>query len=149
MRFTSHSLQETSAIAAQIVGDLSHKKTKSEATLVCLSGHLGAGKTTFVQAVAKHLGVVEEITSPTFVIMKQYPLRHAPWSQLIHIDAYRLESGSELQMLDFEKLVADPRNIILIEWPENVKEILAGAKDKTVITFELAERNDERILTVS
>jgi tRNA A37 threonylcarbamoyladenosine biosynthesis protein TsaE len=47
-----------------------------------------------------------------------------PWTRLVHIDAYRLESARELEVLNFEKLVEDPNNLILVEWPENVKEIL-------------------------
>lgn len=47
-----------------------------------------------------------------------------PWKRLVHIDAYRLESARELEVLNFEELVDDPNNLILIEWPENIKEIL-------------------------
>lgn len=104
------------------------------AIVVGLSGHLGAGKTAFVKCVAKELGITQEITSPTYVIMKTYDIdgdfvaknfglngsEEIPWKKLVHIDAYRLEKPEEIQVLDWEGLVSDKENIILIEWPENV-----------------------------
>ena len=100
-----------------------------DAFVVGLSGHLGVGKTAFTKEIAKIIGVKQEITSPTFVIMKIYETQNERWSRLIHIDAYRLERGEELQAVDFEKLVSDKRNLILIEWPENVQTILEGVED--------------------
>ena len=134
--YTSHSLDETRAIAAEWLKLISEKYAgHDEALIVGLSGHLGAGKTAFVKAVAKELGVAEEVTSPTFVLMKIYGIDQAksgssegtvkgPWCRLVHIDAYRLEKREELEALRFEELVADKANLILIEWPEN-----AGLKD--------------------
>jgi tRNA threonylcarbamoyladenosine biosynthesis protein TsaE len=125
--FTSHSIAETEAIAAQWLKDISDKYTdKDEALIVGLSGHLGAGKTAFVKAVAKALGIKEAVTSPTFVLMKLYGLnpigtfKGFPWKRLVHIDAYRLERPEELEALDWEDLVADKNNLIMVEWPENV-----------------------------
>ena len=133
---TSHSLAETEHIAENWLGLISNKYADhDEALIVGLSGHLGAGKTAFTKAIAKLLGVTEEVTSPTFVIMKMYDLKYeaknstsqtgakiveTPWKRLVHIDAYRLERREELGALDWEKLVADRNNLILIEWPENV-----------------------------
>ena len=129
--FTSHSLAETEQIAKDWLIDISNKyKSNKEALVVGLSGHLGAGKTAFVKAIAKILGVKEEVTSPTFVIMKIYEISvtskqkteglAVPWKRLVHIDAYRLERREELDVLEWEKLVADKDNIILVEWLENV-----------------------------
>jgi tRNA threonylcarbamoyladenosine biosynthesis protein TsaE len=148
MTFTSRSLQDTAVAAQNILGNLAEKLHTDQATIVGLSGHLGAGKTAFVKAAAKHLGLGEEITSPTFVIMKQYPLSGAAWKQLIHIDAYRLEAGKELHVLDFGKLAADKDNLILLEWPENVREVL-GQFELTTITFELSGNGEERTITVT
>jgi tRNA threonylcarbamoyladenosine biosynthesis protein TsaE len=97
------------------------------ATLVTLSGELGAGKTTFAQAVAKALGVEEHVTSPTFVLEKIYELESAPFRRLVHIDAYRLEGGAALKALGFAELSADPDNLILLEWPERVADGLPSA----------------------
>lgn len=118
----SHSLEETQKLAKDWLASL--PQPTDEATIVGLYGNLGAGKTAFTQAVARELGITEPTTSPTFVIEKLYETTHPFLKRLIHIDAYRLEAGRELQALDFEKLVENPNNLILIEWPENVKEIL-------------------------
>src|SRR5690606_17960542 len=78
-----------------------------------------------VQALAGTLGVTEAVTSPTFVIMKRYPLGAGqPFSKLIHIDAYRLESPEELAVLGFQDELNDPRNLICIEWAEKVGDLL-------------------------
>ncbi len=128
--FTSNSLAETEKIAADWLAGISMKHADAdEALIVGLSGHLGAGKTAFVKAVAKSLGVTEDVTSPTFVIMKLYEINAAsPWKRLIHIDAYRLERAEELEALGWEQLVADKNNLILVEWPENV-----GLKDFSML----------------
>jgi len=130
--FTSHSLEETKQIAKDWLVSISNEQNakskldREEAFVVGLSGHLGAGKTAFTKCVAEILGIEEIITSPTFVIMKSYEIEtlNFPWKRLIHIDAYRLERMEELEVLEWEKLVADKNNLILIEWPENV-----GLKD--------------------
>ena len=133
---TSHSLAETKQVAKNWLFSISNTYANHDGALVVgLSGHLGAGKTAFTKAVATLLGVEEEITSPTFVIMKMYSINdqvsiindqkgaqtvETPWKRLVHIDAYRLEKREELVALDWEKLVADKNNLILMEWPENV-----------------------------
>ena len=113
----------------------------SAATVLALSGELGAGKTTFAQAVAKKLGVEETVNSPTFVIEKIYPVKplrdHAAssllekhghgvsmFNRLVHIDAYRLKGAEELHALGWDELIADPENLIIIEWPEHVEDAI-------------------------
>ena len=114
--------------AAEFVAALAHGA--SAATVIALSGELGAGKTTFTQAAAKALGVEETVNSPTFVIEKIYqlPLDSArgenKFSRLIHIDAYRLKSAEELTHLGWDDIIVDPLNLIIIEWPEHVEEAI-------------------------
>ena len=91
------------------------------AAVIGLSGHLGAGKTAFVKAVARELGVAGEVTSPTFVIMKIYETEHQVFKRLVHIDAYRLERRADLEALRFEEIVSDPNSLVMIEWPENAE----------------------------
>ncbi len=121
-KILSKSLDATARVADDWLASLEKKET--EALVVGLSGNLGSGKTAFVKAVAAALGVDEMVTSPTFVIEKIYKTKNSDFPRLVHIDAYRLESARELEVLNFEELVEDPNNLILIEWPENVKEIL-------------------------
>ena len=129
----THSLEETQKLANDWLFSISKKE--DEATIVGLYGNLGSGKTTFTQAVARELGIKENITSPTFVIEKLYKTNNPVFARLIHIDAYRLENGRELQVLDFEELVDNPNNLIIIEWPENVKEILPENHLKILCEF--------------
>jgi len=122
MREKLNGTDETVEYAREFVARLSPKK--DAAMVVALSGELGAGKTTFVQAVARVLGVEETVTSPTFVIEKVYELDNQKWNHLIHIDAYRLESPHELEVLGWREIVAEPSNLILIEWPEMVAGLI-------------------------
>lgn len=94
------------------------------ATVLGLFGELGAGKTTFVQALAKALGITETVTSPTFVIEKIYRLTRKPFERLIHIDAYRLESERELVSLGWEDFVKNPKHLIVVEWADKVEHLL-------------------------
>ena len=139
----SKSLPETGKIAEDWLEKVSNNSNDDSALVVGLNGHLGSGKTAFVQAVADALGIKEHTTSPTFVLMKIYETRHAKFNRLVHIDAYRLEKPEELEALDFERLVADSRNLILIEWSDNVKEALPV--EYLRIDFEAVGENERKI----
>lgn len=112
---------EAGRFAASITPHTSH------ATLVTLSGELGAGKTSFTQGMAQALGISEPITSPTFVLEKIYSLDGQVFSRLTHIDAYRLEGEKSLSPLGFDDLYADTKNLIVLEWPELVASQLPQA----------------------
>ena len=138
--FTSHSLEETKKFAKAFLDSLTPKE--GEATIVGLYGNLGAGKTALTKVLAEELGIRESVTSPTFVIEKIYETQHPIFKRLIHIDAYRLENGAELQVLNFEELVENPNNLIVIEWPENVKEILP--EDHVRVRCEFVDENSRQ-----
>ncbi len=91
----------------------------STAHVVGLSGDLGAGKTTFVQEVARALGARGTVTSPTYVIVSSYDIQHPVFTTLVHMDAYRL-SEAELHTVAWEKYIANQSNLVLVEWPERV-----------------------------
>jgi tRNA threonylcarbamoyladenosine biosynthesis protein TsaE len=91
------------------------------AHILALKGDLGAGKTTFTQTLARELGIHEHVTSPTFVIMKSYPVQgHRIIQTLTHIDAYRIEDEIEMNALGYTALIHDPHRLIVIEWPERI-----------------------------
>lgn len=114
------------------------------ATLVTLSGELGAGKTAFTKAIARTLGVEDIVNSPTFVLEKIYGLTKSIFKRLVHIDAYRLEKGSDLASLGFDELLQDAGNLILLEWPENV----ADALPKPAMRISLVvDDDDSRVLS--
>lgn len=103
------------------------KQKNPNATTIALSGDLGAGKTTLAKEIALAIGVVEHVSSPTFVIMKIYPIDTdiCEFKKLIHIDAYRLQSSKELFQLGWEDIGADKNNLIIVEWPEYVPECIS------------------------
>src|SRR3989344_6987717 len=108
MRRDVHTLEQFQATAQDFV--LRLKPLPDRATVVGLYGDLGSGKTTFVQAVAKALGVSGHVNSPTFLIMKSYKLSTFNFQLLTHIDAYRLKSSDELKKFRLDELLANPQN---------------------------------------
>jgi tRNA threonylcarbamoyl adenosine modification protein YjeE len=89
--------------------------------VLALDGPLGAGKTTFSQILAASLGVVRELQSPTFALMRSYPVPGAgAVKRIIHVDAYRIEHLKEWTVLDLDEELADGRSVLLLEWPENL-----------------------------
>lgn len=144
MKFLSKSVEETDKIAADFLTQINLRDAKPSATVVGLFGDLGSGKTTFSQALGRHLGITEFMTSPTFVIEKIYPLdAKCKFKNLIHIDAYRLEKGEELSVLGFKGLLEDKNNLILLEWPERVSDILPN--DLIKVSFKFISENEREI----
>jgi tRNA threonylcarbamoyladenosine biosynthesis protein TsaE len=102
---------------------------KRAATVVALQGDLGAGKTTFTQQLASELGITETLQSPTYVLMKSYPLSfknpypgiEGRFDKLVHIDAYRLEKPEEFAALKPETFLQDPKALVVVEWPEKIE----------------------------
>ena len=117
------------------------------ALVLTLTGELGAGKTTFTQGFVAGLGIKEEVSSPTFLIMKKIELHkhllkvksaklkvQSKFKSLYHLDCYRLKNEKDLIDLDIKEIIEDRENIILIEWPEKIKKILP--KNLIKISFE-------------
>jgi tRNA threonylcarbamoyladenosine biosynthesis protein TsaE len=113
--------------------------------LVILSGPLGAGKTTLVQGIGAGLGVRGPVTSPTFVIARVHPPLAGPGPLLVHADAYRLGSISELDDLDLD---ADMTGAVtVVEWGEGLAEGLA--EDRLEISIELDPGSQARTVRLN
>ncbi|MEI6144251.1 MAG: tRNA (adenosine(37)-N6)-threonylcarbamoyltransferase complex ATPase subunit type 1 TsaE [Candidatus Berkelbacteria bacterium] len=134
MDHISNSLSETENLAKKFL------KENPEVKLVGLVGDLGSGKTAFVKGLASFLGVERNITSPTFVIQKIYK---GDDQQLIHIDAYRLSSKHDLEAVGFEEFLSDSKNIIAIEWPEQV--FSQFPVNMRIINFSYVDENSRKI----
>ncbi len=145
MGVLSKSLAETKAVAQDFLAKIGDLGKKNIATVVGLHGDLGSGKTTFTQAVAEILGVEDRVTSPTFVIMKKYEITKSgsAWKYLIHIDAYRLDKAEELAKLNWQEIIQNPDNLVLLEWPERVAEILPP--DLISINFKFIDEATRQI----
>ena len=141
MEFLSKSVEETKKIAADFANFLEIKHEEDRATIVGLYGELGAGKTTFMKYLAESFGITETIQSPTFVIEKIYELRNKNFKHLIHIDAYRIEKEAEMLNLGWREIIADPKNLICIEWPERILSLLPP---HIVLRFEHEETGENQ-----
>lgn len=109
--------------------------------LVTITGELGAGKTTLVQAICSGYGVTEDITSPTFALVHEYS---APKSMVYHLDLYRLDSPSQLDALAWDEIVAG-KGIVLVEWPERAGDRVP-AGHVTLSLQHLPDDPDRRLL---
>ncbi len=136
----SKNLAETSKIASDFIASL---KPAKRACVVGLFGELGAGKTTFTRSAAEVLGVEETVNSPTFVIERIFSVPNGAFKRFIHIDAYRLVHGQDLINLGWNEIVQDPENLIFIEWPEKVLDILP--EDRIEVQFEHLNEKSRQI----
>ncbi|MBU62656.1 MAG: tRNA (adenosine(37)-N6)-threonylcarbamoyltransferase complex ATPase subunit type 1 TsaE [Opitutae bacterium] len=96
--------------------------TLPENFTLLLDGSMGAGKTFFASALAHALGVKEQVSSPTYDIVNIYASSSV---NLVHVDAYRLESSKDAENLGIEELLIPPW-ILLVEWPQKVPELVFG-----------------------
>lgn len=141
--------QNIKEVAEYLISLCNERVSTDKALLVFLSGDLGAGKTTATKTIARMFGIQEDITSPTFVILKRYEIPEGSgvrFKNLIHIDAYRLQSYEELKKISFEKYLQDSGNIILLEWPEMVAD--GGLVADVVVKIEHGEVEGERVVEV-
>lgn len=127
---------ETQKLGEDLAKDLLKRGAEKQARVLGLTGNLGGGKTTFMQGFAKGLGIKDKILSPTFVIMKHF-------GNFYHIDCYRINKPEEILELGFEKIIASPKNIIAVEWPEKIKKFLPA--DTIYIDFEFVDDNTRKI----
>lgn len=132
MQKISKNLEDTAEIAKDLISTLEKGEM---ATILALEGDLGAGKTTFTQELGKLLGVEDNMHSPTFVIEKIYNIDWNGFEKLIHIDAYRLESETELLHLGWEEVVREPENLVVIEWPERVPGLMPSHAKRIKFKF--------------
>ncbi len=115
-------LDELAQIAGEVVADCEQNEAPR---VIALHGDLGAGKTAFVKEISRILAIQEEVTSPTFGIMKSYHVpMHTQFQTLTHIDAYRIDDVDEMRVLRFQELLEDKARLVCIEWPERIQSVL-------------------------
>jgi tRNA threonylcarbamoyladenosine biosynthesis protein TsaE len=130
IEFTSHSPEQTRRVGMRLGAML------RSGDLVCLSGDLGSGKTTLVQGIAQGWGSLDQVSSPTFVLVNQY--RRPDGAALHHMDAYRMRDAAEAEDLDLDFFLET--GALILEWPERIKEILPAQR----IWVELSYVADEK-----
>lgn len=122
-----HSVQESEKLAQALAN-----RIRGKAILILLEGDLGAGKTTFVKALGKALGVTKVINSPTFTILKSYRMEDQRF--LHHMDAYRMEGIT--QDLGFEEIWEEDA-ICVVEWPHFIRNQLP--KDALSVQIDVVD----------
>jgi tRNA threonylcarbamoyladenosine biosynthesis protein TsaE len=108
---TTYHLDSLATVVAKIWELIKDEK------VVAFKGEMGAGKTTFVSALAKHIGITDEVSSPTFSIINEYA-NTATHSKIYHLDLYRIDDITELMAIGIEDLIESEYEIMLIEWPQ-------------------------------
>ncbi len=134
--------QETQKIAEILAKEINKKPSKKPLVLA-LAGELGAGKTTFIQGLAKGFGIREKVLSPTFLILKKFKI--AKSRNLVHIDLYRLNKPKELLNLGFREIIKNPKNIVVIEWADKIKKLLPR-KNIIRLDFKWLSINKRKII---
>jgi len=108
-------------------------KNRKGGDILAITGPLGAGKTTFVQALAAELGIKKTPQSPTFSLMRSYAIpRHETLKRLVHVDAYRTLNENELLALDLDEELLEPGTLLVIEWPDKIPHWIARHVDRVI-----------------
>lgn len=136
MKIEVGNLEGTQALAKKLAQNL------ELGSVIELVGNLGAGKTTFTQALGKALGVSRPIKSPTYSIVKEYPI---PGGLFVHIDAYRLEEGGA-DTIDLDSYL-NQNAILVVEWAQFIEEYLPD--DRLVVEFQTSDHWDQRTIIIS
>lgn len=137
MEYISNSAQETEALGERLAARL------RPGDVIAYTGDLGAGKTAFTRGLARGLGVIDRVTSPTFTIVNEYEGGRLP---LFHFDLYRMDSPEELFDIGWEDYLARG-GVCAVEWSENVAEALEA--DCLRVDIRRGERDNQRIITVT
>lgn len=116
-------------------------KTFKGGEILALIGNLGSGKTTFLQGLAAGLGLKTKIKSPTFLICSHYPNKN-----FYHFDLYRLKNQRELLDLGFTEIIADPKNIVAIEWADKLKRHFP--ENTICLEFRYGHNPRERVISL-
>ena len=132
---TTASADETRELAASLAGVLPVDVT------LALHGNLGVGKTTFVQGLARGFGIAGHVTSPTFTI---YTLHHGARRTLVHLDAYRLDGGAQLEELMLDDFLTSPY-CVAVEWPERIADWLPADAWHLELAIVAGERHTLRL----
>jgi tRNA threonylcarbamoyladenosine biosynthesis protein TsaE len=111
----TYTLEQINAAAMQSIKSSNNRKIWS------FEGEMGAGKTTIIKAICNTLGVIDEVSSPTFSLVNEYKTKDG--KTIYHFDFYRIKKIEEVYDIGYEDYFFSG-NICLIEWPEKIKELL-------------------------
>jgi tRNA threonylcarbamoyladenosine biosynthesis protein TsaE len=110
----------------------------NQAVVLALFGELGSGKTTFIRGLAAGLGISKRIISPTYVLLRSYPVPTGAFTLFIHVDLYRLSNPAEVRVLALADFWEKQNYLLAIEWPE----MIAGQLPSRTIRLDFANINE-------
>lgn len=145
-QYLTNSAKETKNLAKILALEAVKTKRNKGALVFGLVGDLGSGKTTFIQGFIRGLGIKKRVTSPSFLMMRNYKLRAKNYAKVYHIDAYRIKNPKELLVLGLKEILAGPKNLVLIEWADKIKRILP--KNAIWINFKYGKKENERVINI-
>ncbi len=127
----TYTLEQINAAAMQSIKSSNNRKIWS------FEGEMGAGKTTIIKAICHTLGVIDEVSSPTFSLVNEYKTKDG--KTIYHFDFYRIKNIEEVYDIGYEDYFFSG-NICLIEWPEKIKELL---KEEDVYKIKIEKVGDD------
>ena len=134
-KITTNNFEETQQVGFDFA------KTLKGGEVLALYGDLGAGKTTFMQGLAKGLGITRTIISPTFIIMRTYQVGTR---NVYHVDLYRIEGERDVDGLGLFELFNQQENIVAIEWPDKIENLLPEKRINIYFTYLGDEKREIR-----
>jgi tRNA threonylcarbamoyladenosine biosynthesis protein TsaE len=134
MQLKINSINHLAKAAAELLPAIAEKK------IIAFYGEMGAGKTTFIKALCKQMGVTEVVSSPTFSIINEYKL--AAEKKIYHFDFYRIKNISEAFDMGYEEYFFS-NNYCFIEWPEKIEQLLPPQ----VFKIKIEQKGNERIIS--
>lgn len=138
----TNSAEETKTLGVSVAKNLHGHN------VIALHGELGSGKTTFVQGLAKELGMKKRITSPTFIIVRRYKMnikyKISNIKYFYHVDLYRINCEEEIKGLGIAEIIEDQTNVVVMEWAEKMGEMLP--KRRIDIHFEYIDEDKRKII---
>ena len=143
MKLVIKSLDQINNSAKSFVNYYKELSKEKNIKVIAFYGHMGAGKTTFIKAVCKEMGVLQEVSSPTFSLINEYETNEG--NTIYHFDFYRIESPEEAYDFGYEEYFYS-NNLCLIEWPELIEDLLPEIFLKVEINVV---KDEDRNVTIS
>jgi tRNA threonylcarbamoyladenosine biosynthesis protein TsaE len=142
-KFITKTFKETQKIGEKLASDI------GEGVIIALYGDLGSGKTTFVQGLAKGLGIEKRLISPTFIILRTYQIKikdqKSKIGKFYHVDLYRIHNEDDIRGIGLDEIIKSGKDIVAIEWAEKLGDFLP--KKRIDIHFET--KDDVREITIN
>ena len=132
-------LKDTDKVAQILAESLKGGET------IALTGNLGSGKTAFVKALAKGLGIKENITSPTFVLLKVYNINYKSVNKFVHVDCYRLRGQEDLFDIGLGDYLNYDNIIVALEWADKIVNL---PKNTIFVDIKIVDK-DKRSIKIS